>query len=112
MSFTYWFCTVATAISALISLGFSIAALATATEGSRTTARYATSRSVALAAAAAVPIIAPSAPWVEAVAVAMVIVQTGDAVIGQQERDVRKTLGPAALAAINLLALVLLLRSG
>jgi hypothetical protein len=112
MSFTYWFCAVATAISALTSLGFSIGALATATEGSLTTARYATSRSIALAVAAAVPIVATSATWVEAVAVAMVIVQTGDAVIGQLERDVRKTLGPAVLATINLAALVFLLRSG
>src|SRR4030081_4085438 len=112
MSFTYWFFSVATTISALTSLGFSIAALVTATEGSLPTARYATSRSVALAVAAAVPFVAPSAAWVEAVAVAMVIVQTGDAVIGQRERDVRKTLGPAVLAAINLVALVLLLRSG
>ena len=112
MSFTYWFCTVATAISALTSLGFSIAALVTAAEGSLTTARYATSRSIALAVAAAVPIVATSATWAEAVALAMVIVQTGDAVIGQRERDVRKTFGPAVLAAINLVALVLLLRSG
>jgi hypothetical protein len=112
VSFPYWFCTVTTAISALTSLGFSIAALVRPLEGSLSTARYATSRSVALAVAAAVPIVATSVRWAEAVALAMVIVQAGDATIGLREHDVRRTLGPAVFAAINLVALVLLLRSG
>jgi hypothetical protein len=112
VSFTYWFCTVATAISALTSLGFSIAALVRPVEGSLTTARYAASRSVALAVAAAVPIVATSVSWAEAVALAMVIVQAGDATIGLREHDIRRTLGPAVFAVINLFALVLLLRSG
>jgi hypothetical protein len=103
---------VTTAISALTSLGFSIAALVRPTEGSLRTARYAASRSVALAVAAAVPIVATSVSWAEAVALAMVIVQAGDAAIGFREHDFRRTLGPAVFAVINLIALLLLLRSG
>ena len=112
VSFPYWFCVVVTAISALTSLGFSIAALVRPIEGSLRTARYAASRSVALAVAAAVPIVATSVRWVEAVALAMVIVQAGDATIGLREHDIRRTVGPAVFAVINLVALVLLLRSG
>ena len=112
MSFPYWFCVVVTAISALTSLGFSIAALVRPIEGSLRTARYAASRSVALAVAAAVPVVATSVGWAEAVALAMVIVQAGDATIGLREHDIRRTLGPAVFAVINLVALVLLLRSG
>jgi hypothetical protein len=69
------------------------------------------SRSVALVAAAAVPLANASRPWAEAIASAMVIVQPGDAVIGLREHDRMKTLGPAVFAAINLVALVLLLRA-
>jgi hypothetical protein len=109
MSFVYWFCAVVTAVSALTSLGFSVAALAVASQQNRTSARYAASRSLALAIAAAVPVVSPSRPWLEAVALAMVIVQAVDAVIGADEHDVMKTLGPAMLSLINLIALVLLL---
>ena len=112
MSFPYWFCVVVTAISALTSLGFSIAALVRPIEGSLGTARYAASRSVALTVAAAVPIVATSVGWAEAVALAMVIVQAGDATIGLREHDSSRTWGPAGSAVINLFALVLLLRSG
>jgi hypothetical protein len=111
VSFPYWFCVVVTAISALTSLGFSIAALVRPIEGSLSTARYAASRSVALAIAAAVPIVATSVSWAEAVALAMVIVQAGDATIGLREHDIRRTLGPAVFAVINLAALILLLGS-
>jgi hypothetical protein len=112
VSFPYWFCVVVTVISALTSLGFSIAALVRPVEGSLRTARYAASRSVALTVAAAVPIVAISVSWAEAVALAMVIVQAGDATIGLREHDNSRTLGPAVFAVINLVALVLLLRSG
>jgi hypothetical protein len=109
MSFVYWFCAGVTAISALTSLGFSVAALAAASERSRANARYAASRSLALAIATAVPVVNPSRTWLEAVALTMVVVQAVDAVIGVGEHDVMKTLGPAMLSLINLVALVLLL---
>lgn len=96
MSFVYWFSAVVTAISALTSLGFSVAVLAAASERSRANARYAASRSLALVIAAAV-------------ALAMVVVQAVDALIGVSEDDVMKTLGPAMLSLITLVALVLLL---
>jgi|SRR5580700_3444298 hypothetical protein len=108
MTSTYWFCAVVTALSSFISLGFSIAALASG--GDQVNARYAFSRSLALAIASAIPLLRPSQTWVEAVASAMVAVQVADAVVGGSQRDAMKALGPAILAMINLVALVLLIR--
>jgi hypothetical protein len=110
MSFSYWFCAVITSISALTSLGFSLAGLAGIGKQTRTSARYAASRSLALAMVAAVAIVSPSRTWLEAVATAMVVVQAVDAVIGLGERDTMKTVGPAMLSLLNLAALLLLLR--
>ena len=75
----------------------------------RTNALYAFSRSLALAVAVVV-LFARSEDWLKAVAVAMTIVQAGDAVIGVQIRDRLKTVGPALTAAGNLAALVNLMR--
>jgi hypothetical protein len=108
LTFTYWFCGVVTAVSAFTSLGFSIAALASG--GDQLNARYAFSRSLAIAIVSTVPLLRPSQMWVEAVASAMVAVQTADAVVGGLQRDAMKTVGPAALATINLVALALLIR--
>jgi hypothetical protein len=105
MTFAYWFCAVVTVLSAFTSLGFSIAALASG----GLNARYAFSRSVALAIAGAIPLLRPSQTWVEAVASAMVTVQVADAVVGGLQRDAMKTIGPAVLAIINLVALVLMI---
>jgi hypothetical protein len=108
VTFTYWFCAVVTVLSAFTSLGFSSAALASG--GDQLNARYVLSRSLALAIASAVPLLRPSQTWVAAVASAMVAVQVGDAVVGGLQRDAMKTVGPAVLAMINLVALVLLIR--
>jgi hypothetical protein len=108
MTFTYWFCAVVTVLSAFTSLGFSIAALASG--GDQLNARYAFSRSLALAISSAVPLLRPSQTWVEAMASAMVAVQVADAVVGGLQRDAMKAVGPAVVAMINLLALVLLIR--
>ncbi len=109
MTFQYWFCVTATVVSALTSAGFSFAALYGSAPSDRTSAMYATSRSVALVVISAVPIFHSSRTWAEAAALAMVIVQAGDAAIGALQRDFMKTTGPAALAGINLAALILLL---
>ena len=69
---------------------------------------YVTSRSVALVVISAVPIFHSSPTWAAAAALAMVIVQAGDAAIGALQRDLMKTTGPAVLAGINLVALILL----
>ncbi len=109
MTFQYWFCVVVTVVSALTSTGFSFAALYRSAGSSRTNATYVTSRSVALVVISAVPIFHSSPTWAEAAALAMVVVQAGDAAIGAWQRDFMKTTGPAVLAGINLVALILLL---
>jgi hypothetical protein len=108
MTSTYWFCAVVTVLSAFTSLGFSIAALASG--GDQLNARYAFSRSLALAMASAIALFRSSETWVEAMASAMVAVQVADAVVGGLQRDAMKAVGPAVLATINVVALVLLIR--
>jgi hypothetical protein len=108
MTFQYWFCVTVTVVSALTSSGFSFAALYGSAGSSRTNAMYVTSRSVALVVISAVPIFHSSPSWAETAALAMVIVQAGDAAIGALHRDFMKTTGPAVLAGINLVALILL----
>jgi hypothetical protein len=67
---------------------------------------YALSRSVALVAAVLVPIFSQTRSSLLTIALAMVIVQTLDAVVGARIHDRLKTFGPASLAAVNLVALV------
>jgi hypothetical protein len=67
---------------------------------------YALSRSVALAAVSLVPLISQTRSSLLTIALAMVIVQALDAVVGGTIRDRMKTFGPALLGALNLVALV------
>jgi hypothetical protein len=67
---------------------------------------YALSRSVALAAVSLVPLISQTRSSLLTIALAMVIVQALDAVVGGIVRDRMKTVGPASLDALNLVALV------
>ncbi len=110
MSSAFWLCAAITAVSAVVSLGYSVAAVRSPEGPGRTNALYAFSRSLALAVAAVVVLFARSEDWLKAVAVAMTIVQAGDAVIGVQIRDRLKTVGPGLTAAGNLAALVNLMR--
>ncbi len=93
-----------------MSLGYSLASMRGPEGPGRTNAFYAFSRSLALAVAAVTVIFARSEDWLMAVAVAMIIVQAGDAVIGVRIRDRIKTVGPALTAIANLAALVNLMR--
>ena len=70
---------------------------------------YAFSRSLALLVAAIVGLLTGSVFFVMAIAIAMVVVQAGDAVIGARLADRLKTVGPAATAVVNLAALIWLL---
>jgi uncharacterized membrane protein len=72
---------------------------------------YALSRSVALAVVSLVPLISQTRSSLLTIALAMVIVQALDAVVGGTIRDRMKTFGPASLSALNLVALVWLLVS-
>src|SRR5882757_7820645 len=99
MTLPFILCASVTAISAIISLGFSIAAAVLgATDTARTMALYACARSTALVIASAVPFLTGSTGWLQAMAWSMIIVQAGDAMIGTMIKDRMKTFGPAGTA--------------
>lgn len=109
MSTAFWVCAAITAVSAFVSLGYSVVALRAATPSDRTSSMYASARSLALALAAVVALFAGSPPFLVAVALTMTVVQAADAVIGALIHDRLKTVGPAATAATNAVTLVWLL---
>ena len=109
MSIPFIFCAVITAVSAVISLGFSIAATFDTANEARTMALYACARSVALVLASAVPFFTGSSSWLQAIACCMIIVQVCDAGIGVVIKDPMKTFGPAGTALLNVAALIWLL---
>src|ERR1700682_5073524 len=104
MTVPFIFCASITAISAIISFGFSIAAALRATGNARTMALYACARSVALVIASAVPFLTGSTGWLQAIAWSMIIVQACDAMIGTTIKDRMKIFGPAGPALLNLVA--------
>ena len=111
MTLPFIVCASITAISAIISLGFSIAAALGATDTARTMALYACARSTALVIASAVPFLTGSTGWLQAIAWSMIIVQACDAVIGRTTKDPMKIYGPAGTAALNLVAVVWLIQA-
>jgi hypothetical protein len=111
MTVPFIVCASIAAISAVISLGFSIEAAVSTTGTARTMALYACARSVALAIAGAVPFLTGSTDWLQAIALSMVIVQACDAVIGMTIKDRMKTFGPAGTALLNLVALIWLFQA-
>jgi len=106
MTIPFLLCASITAVSALISLGFSIAAVVTSTGVTRITALYVCSRSLALALASAIPFLVVSNAWLLAVALCMALVQAGDAAIGVIKNNRIETFGPLGTAALNLIAIV------
>jgi len=106
MTAPFLFCASITAISAIISLGFSIAAVVKAAGDARNIALYTCARSVALVIASAVPFLSGSTQWLQSAACSMIIVQACDAGIGIRIRDRMKTFGPAGTAILNLAALI------
>jgi hypothetical protein len=111
MTISFIFCASITAISAIISLGFSIEAALRATDTTRTMALYACARSVALVIVSAVPFLTGSAAWLQAIAWNMIIVQACDAIIGTTIKDRMKTFGPAGTALLNLAAVIWLIQA-
>jgi hypothetical protein len=110
MTLPFIVCASITALSAIISFGFSIAAAVGATDLARTMALYAGARSTALMTASAVPFFTGSTGWLQAIACSMILVQAFDAVIGWTTRNAMKTYGPAGTALLNLAAVVSLSR--
>ena len=104
-------CALISVISALVSLGFSVAAERTATGPARTMALYACARSLALFVASVVPFLSGSGGWLLAVAWSMIIVQALDAIVGMTIKDNVKTFGPAPTALLNLAAVIWLIQS-
>ena len=111
MRLPFIFCASITAISAIISLGFSITAALGETDTARTMALYACARSTALVIAGAVPFLTGSTGWLQAMAWSMIIVQACDAVIGGTINDPMKTYGPAVTALLNLVAVIWLIQA-
>ena len=106
----YWLCWATTTLNALVSAGYSTAALLG--QGSTDVyTRYAESRSVALV----VVILAlgwfRSTGALMAVATVMSLIQLGDAVIGFQIHDPAKSFGPLGLGLVTLLSVGFLARS-
>lgn len=99
-----------TAISACVSLGFAIEALVRlGTDDS--SAMYAASRSVALVVAVAAVAVVRSRRALIVVALAMIVVQALDAVVGVTIGDLVKSVGPTFTAVLNLVVLVPVVRS-
>lgn len=111
MSVAFWFCAALSLVSASVSFGYAAAGARVAVDAARPPALYALARSTALVAVAIIAIFSGATPFVAAVAVAMIFVQTLDALIGASIRDRIKTVGPALTAAANAAALVWLLAS-
>ena len=113
MSAAYWSCAGVTVVSALVSLGYATAAVRGSAPGdpARTSSMYAFVRSLALGAVAVVVMLAQSVPALAVTALAMVLVQAGDAVVGAVIRDRLKTAGPATTAMANAVVLIWLLAS-
>jgi hypothetical protein len=109
MNTPFVFCAFITAISAAISLGFSVAAVLNMRNEVRNMALYTCARSLALAIASLVPFLTKSTPWLQMIACSMIIVQVCDAGIGVVIKDRMKTFGPAGTALLNLAALIWLL---
>ncbi|WP_245933589.1 hypothetical protein [Arthrobacter livingstonensis] len=109
MSIAFWVCAVVTVISSLVSGGYAVAGFRSATEQSRVPSMYALARSLALVLVAIVGLLSSSIPFVAAAALAMILVQGLDAVIGARISDRLKTVGPALTAMVNAAALVWML---
>jgi len=106
MTVPFLLCASITAVSALISLGFSISAVVTSAGVTRVASLYVCSRSLALASASTIPFFTGSSSWLLAVAFCMTLVQTGDAAIGVIKGNRIETFGPLGTAALNLIAII------
>jgi branched-subunit amino acid transport protein len=109
MTKSFWCCAVMTLLSASVSAGFSLVGLFGPGSGD-SFARYAASRSVALLLTVVIAICVRSRMAVAVLGIAMTVVQAFDGVIGALAHDPSKTYGPFALAVLNALVVIWLLR--
>ncbi|MGI9822305.1 hypothetical protein [Agromyces sp. Marseille-Q5079] len=106
----FWICYAVTVISAITSIAFAVIAVTDAGLEDAN-ALYAASRSTALVVLALVAPLFRSDAALLAIAVAMTIVQGIDAFIGALQGDLAKTLGPALLCVVTIVAATFLARS-
>jgi hypothetical protein len=100
----FWYSAAVTAISALISAGFSLAAVF-ARAPYDTSALYAASRSIALPIAIAVAIFRRSTAGIVALALVVGLLQLFDGFIGVHTHDASKTSGPFILSFLSFFTL-------
>jgi hypothetical protein len=104
----FWICAAITSINALVSAGFSLAAL----RSGDVYAMYGASRSVALLLIAIALVWLRSRTGIAVMAALMSLVQAGDAIVGVLAHDLVKTLGPVVLCAATFVSLFAMLRAG
>ena len=106
----YWICVIITSVSAVVSAGFSVAALLNRSEGD-VYASYAAARSLPVAVVALGLLRYRSSPALLALALTMTLIQVCDAIIGVFSHDIGKTIGPLVLASATLVSLLPVLRT-
>ena len=105
-----WICAAVTAISAIVSASFSVAALLGPGQ-TDVNAMYAASRSISLPLVVLAIAYFRSRDGIAAMALTMALVQLLDAVIGFLSHDPFKTFGPLALSLITFASLAWLWRT-
>jgi hypothetical protein len=100
----FWYCAAVTAISALVSAGFSLAAVFARTPYD-TSPLYAASRSIALPIAIAVAIFRHSSSGLAALALVVGLLQLFDGFIGVYTHDASKAYGPFVLSLFSFITL-------
>ncbi|UGS28675.1 hypothetical protein K8F61_09405 [Microbacterium resistens] len=106
MAVVMWACSVLTIVSAGVRLGYAVAGLRAAHGAERLPSSYALARSAALMVVALSAPVTSNLGFIAAAAVAMICVQSLDAVIGVRSGDRLKTIGPAFTAVANVAALI------
>ena len=97
----YWFTAYTTFISALLGVGFALAAVFRERGNSRANALYLLARGLALTFLAAIPLRAAAPGLLLAVTAAMMILQLADALIGISLKSRLRTFGPLFLAGCH-----------
>jgi len=101
------FCAVSTAINALVSAGFSVAALFER-QFSDQVAMYGVARSIPIAIAVLIAVRSGSAARLLPLSFLAAAIQLCDTFVGMTAGDMQKTIGPFSLAVVTVISAVLL----
>lgn len=102
----FWAGALVTVASAAVSLFFAVDGLRGSRPDAVTASRYALARSIALFAVALTGLFSASEAFVAAIATAMILVQSLDALVGVGLHDRVKTFGPAIMSLVGLATLL------